>query len=42
MNLPQELLDEILSYLPPDDREGKRPLRNYSLVAKSWVNPSRR
>jgi len=42
MNLPQELLDEILLYLLSDDKEDKRSLQNYSLVAKSWVNPSRR
>lgn len=42
MNLPLELLDEILSYLPSDDKQGKRSLRNCSLVAKSWVNPSQR
>jgi len=39
MNLPYELFDEILSYIPLDD---KRSLQNCSLVAKSWVNPSRR
>ena len=38
MNIPPELLDEIFSYLPSDDHL----LRNYSLVAKSWVDPSRR
>jgi len=37
---PLELLDEILSYFPSDDKQGKRSLRNCSLVAKSWVNPS--
>jgi len=42
MDLPQELLDEILSYLPSDDRQGRRSLQKYSLIAKSWVNPSRR
>jgi len=42
MNLPQELLDEILSYLPPGDGQDKQLLQNCSLVAKSWVNPSRR
>jgi len=42
MNLPQELLDEILLYLLSDDKQDKRSLQNYSLVAKSWVNPSRR
>ena len=39
MNLPRELYDEILSHLPSDDR---RSFQNCSLVAKSWVNPSRR
>jgi hypothetical protein len=38
-NLPQELLDEIISHLPPDD---KQSFRNCSLVAKSWIHPSRR
>ena len=41
-SLPHELLDEILSYLSPDDEQGRRSLRNCSLVAKSWTNPSRR
>jgi hypothetical protein len=39
MHLPEELLDEILSYLPPYD---KRSLQRYSLVSKSWLEPSRR
>ncbi|KAF9645196.1 hypothetical protein BDM02DRAFT_684340 [Thelephora ganbajun] len=39
MNLPPELLDEIIGRLPPED---KRSLRNCSLVAKSWIHPSRR
>jgi hypothetical protein len=39
MNLPPELLDEIFSYLPPDDRE---LLRVCSLVAKPWVYPAQR
>ena len=39
MNLPQELLDEILSYLPPYDTKS---LKSCSLVSKSWVEPSRR
>ena len=38
MNLPLELLDEILSYLPPS----KESLRNCSLVARSWLHPSRK
>ena len=37
MGLPYELLDEILGYLPLDDRES---LRAYSLVARSWVSPA--
>jgi len=39
MNLPHELLEEILSYLQLDCRQDQR---NCSLVAKSWTNPSRR
>ena len=39
MNLPQELLDEILSHLPSD---GGRSLRSCSLVCKFWLEPSRR
>ena len=39
MYLPQELLDEIMGYLSP---YGTRSLRDCSLVAKSWVHPSRR
>ena len=39
MNLPRELLDEIFSHLHSDDR---RSFQDCSLVAKSWVNPSRR
>jgi len=39
MELPQELVEEIISYIPPDDHQS---LLNYSLVAKSWVYPSRR
>jgi len=42
MRLPQELVDEILNYLPLNDKEDYRPLRNCSLVAKSWTNSSRR
>ena len=42
MRLPQELLDEILSYLPLDDEWDEQSLRNCSLVAKSWVDPMRR
>ncbi|KAF9645195.1 hypothetical protein BDM02DRAFT_687955 [Thelephora ganbajun] len=39
MHLPEELLDEIFGHLPPDDRQS---LQNCSLVAKSWLQPSRR
>jgi len=39
MDLPQELIDEIISHIPPGDWES---LRNCSLVAKSWVHPTRR
>ena len=39
MNLPQEILDEILSHLPPDD---DLSLHQCSLVSKSWLEPSRR
>ncbi|KAF9645698.1 hypothetical protein BDM02DRAFT_3119791 [Thelephora ganbajun] len=39
MNLPPELLDEIIGHLPPED---KQSLRNCSLVVKSWIHPSRR
>ena len=42
MSLPHELLDEILGYLSLDDKQDQQSLRNYSLVAKSWTNPSRR
>ena len=42
MNLPQELLEEILSYLPPEDVQDQQSLANCSLVSKSWTNPSRR
>ena len=38
-HLPQELLEEILSYLSSDD---SRSLRSCSLVSKSWLDPSRR
>jgi len=39
MSLPHELLDEIFSYLPPND---KKSLRACSLVARGWVSPARR
>jgi hypothetical protein len=39
MELPQELVDEIIDHLPPDD---KKSLRNSSLVAKSWTRPSQK
>lgn len=38
MDLPQELIDEIINILP----DTKIHLRNCSLVAKSWIYPSRR
>lgn len=41
-NIPQELLDAILSNLPPDDRSFFPTLRSCSLVSKSWLEPSRR
>ena len=39
MDLPQELIDKIIGYIPPDDQKS---LQNCSLVKKSWVYPSRR
>ena len=39
MNLPQELLDEILSHIHPHDTVS---LKSCSLVSKSWAEPSRR
>jgi len=39
MDLPHELLDEIFSYLPPDDWES---FRACSLVARHWTSPARR
>jgi len=42
MSLPQELVDEIFSYLPLDDEQNEQSLLSSSLVAKSWINPSRR
>ena len=42
MSLPRELLDEVFDYLPLDDEQDQQSLRNCSLVAKSWTNPSRR
>ena len=42
MNLPQELLDEILSYFPSENRQGQQSLASCSLVSRSWTNPSRR
>jgi len=38
MDLPQELIDEIINHVSDD----KKSLRNYSLVARSWVHPTRR
>lgn len=37
MELPSELIDEIIGHIPPDD---KRSFQNCSLVAKSWRYPS--
>ena len=34
MELPQELIDEIIDHIDPCD--DKRSLRNCSLVARSW------
>jgi len=42
MSLPRELIEEILSYLSSRDKQDQQSLRNCSLVAKSWINPSRR
>ena len=42
MDLPQELIEEILSHLSPGDRESLLNFSNYSLVSKSWLDPSRR
>ena len=39
MDLPQELIDEIIDQIPLTDQQS---LRNCSLVAKSWVHSSRR
>ena len=39
MSLPEELIGEIISYIPLCD---KWSLRGCSQVAKSWTNPSRR
>jgi len=39
MDLPQELPDKHIGHLPPDD---KRSLRNFSLVAQSWIRFSQR
>jgi len=39
MDLPQELIDEIIDHIPQNDWKS---LRSCSLVAKSWVHPSRR
>jgi len=39
MHLPVELIDEILSHLPP---HGEESLYNYSLVARSWLDPCQR
>jgi len=42
MHLPHEILDEIFSYLPLDDNQDQRSLRDCSLVAKSWTSACRR
>lgn len=42
MSLPQELIDEILSHLPFRNQKDQQTLQNCSLVAKSWIDPSRR
>ena len=42
MHFPQELIEEIISYLSFHDKEDQRSLRNCSLVAKSWIYPSRK
>ena len=42
MSLPYELLGEIFGYLPSSHKWDQQSLRNCSLVAKSWTNPSRR
>ena len=39
MDLPPELLDEVINHISPTD---KRSLLNCSLVAKSWVYPSQK
>lgn len=39
MDLPPEIVDEIIGHLPVYD---EKSIRNCSLVAKSWVHPSRR
>ena len=42
MEIPQELVDEILNYLSLGDKQDQQSLRNCSLVSKSWINSSRR
>ena len=42
MDLPQELIGEILCHLPSGDGQSLRAFSNYSLVSKSWLDPSRR
>ena len=39
MKLPLDLINEIVSHIPPDD---KQPFWNCSLAAKSWIHPSQR
>ena len=42
--IPQELIDEIIGHIPSCDcnEQDQHSLRNCSLVAKSWTNPSRK
>jgi len=39
MDLPQELIDEIIDHVLSD---GEESLRNCSLAARSWIHPSQR
>ena len=39
MHLPVELVEAVLDYLPPYDKES---LRSSSLIAKSWLDPCQR
>ena len=42
MNLPQELLEEILGYIPYLPPYGTKSLQSCSLVSKSWAEPGQR